>query len=108
MRSFFLMMSVVTFISCKTATEKGIVLTKATKEFVWQGANIYFLLTDRFKNADPSNDIQFNRKDDAAKLRGFNGGDFKGITENCLYKTRMELSSAKPVDRGLVNKWVIS
>ena len=81
MRSFFLMMSVVTFISCKTATEKGIVLTKATKEFVWQGANIYFLLTDRFKNADPSNDIQFNRKDDAAKLRGFNGGDFKGITE---------------------------
>ena len=71
MRSFFLMMSVVTFISCKTATEKGIVLTKATKEFVWQGANIYFLLTDRFKNADPSNDIQFNRKDDAAKLRRF-------------------------------------
>ena len=63
------MMSVVTFISCKTTTEKGIVFPKATKEFVWQGANIYFLLTDRFKNADPSNDIQFNRKDDAAKLR---------------------------------------
>ena len=81
MRSFFLMMSVVTFISCKTTTEKGIVFPKATKEFVWQGANIYFLLTDRFKNADPSNDIQFNRKDDAAKLRSFNGGDFKGITQ---------------------------
>ena len=30
-----------------------------TKEFVWEGANIYFLLTDRFNNGDTTNDINF-------------------------------------------------
>ena len=29
--------------------------------FVWENANIYFLLTDRFNNGDPSNDINFDR-----------------------------------------------
>ena len=29
--------------------------------FVWEAANIYFLLTDRFNNGDPSNDVNFGR-----------------------------------------------
>jgi alpha-amylase len=49
--------------------------------FLWESANVYFLLTDRFHNGDTSNDINFNRKDDAAKLRGFKGGDIKGVTQ---------------------------
>ena len=29
--------------------------------FVWENANLYFLLTDRFYNGDTSNDVHFNR-----------------------------------------------
>jgi len=49
--------------------------------FIWEAANIYFLLTDRFNNADPSNDVNFERTLETAKLRGFEGGDLKGITQ---------------------------
>ncbi|REE80023.1 alpha-amylase [Lutibacter oceani] len=49
--------------------------------FVWENANIYFLLTDRFLNGDTSNDVNFDRTGKAAKLRGFKGGDIIGITK---------------------------
>ncbi|MEM1258910.1 MAG: alpha-amylase family glycosyl hydrolase [Bacteroidota bacterium] len=49
--------------------------------FVWEGANIYFLLTDRFNNGNPENDISFERRDSTAVLRGFEGGDIAGITQ---------------------------
>jgi alpha-amylase len=50
------------------------------KPFVWENATVYFLLTDRFNNGNPANDLAYGRKADAAKLRGFMGGDFAGIT----------------------------
>ena len=72
------------FYSCKdeSKTEEN-TTAKATKTtpFVWQGANLYFLLTDRFNNGDSLNDINFNRTKKAGKLRGFEGGDIKGITQ---------------------------
>lgn len=49
--------------------------------FTWEGANIYFLLTDRFNNGDPSNDTNFGRTNETAVLRGFEGGDIKGVTQ---------------------------
>ncbi len=49
--------------------------------FDWDAANIYFLLTDRFNNANPKNDINFERTDSTAVLRGFMGGDIEGITK---------------------------
>ncbi len=49
--------------------------------FVWDGANIYFLLTDRFNNGNPENDINFERTDSTGVLRGFMGGDLQGITQ---------------------------
>jgi len=49
--------------------------------FVWDGANIYFMLTDRFNNGDSSNDINFDRDKETAVLRGFMGGDLKGVTQ---------------------------
>jgi alpha-amylase len=49
--------------------------------FLWENANIYFLLTDRFNNGDPSNDLNFGRTAKTATLRGFMGGDIKGITK---------------------------
>lgn len=55
--------------------------TEHKTPFVWAGANIYFLLTDRFNNGDISNDINFNRTEKTGKLRGFKGGDIKGITQ---------------------------
>lgn len=49
--------------------------------FVWEGANLYFLMTDRFNNGDKSNDINYSRNKTAGKLRGFEGGDLKGIIQ---------------------------
>jgi alpha-amylase len=49
--------------------------------FRWEGVNLYFLLTDRFCNGDPSNDLNFGRTQPTAPLRGFMGGDLKGILQ---------------------------
>ncbi|HKO78437.1 MAG TPA: alpha-amylase family glycosyl hydrolase [Flavobacterium sp.] len=65
-----------------SAQEKKDSKTKIEKTpFVWEGANLYFLLTDRFNNADKSNDINFGRTKTPGKLRGFEGGDLKGIIQ---------------------------
>ena len=82
MKNIIFIISLIAFISCqeKTSTKK-IVKKMEAKEFVWEGANIYFLLTDRFNNADTSNDINFDRTKEAGELRGFEGGDIKGITQ---------------------------
>lgn len=69
-------------LSCNQKKQDSTMETQKTDiPFVWEGANIYFLLTDRFNNGDISNDSNFNRKDDAATLRGFEGGDIKGVTQ---------------------------
>ncbi|WP_297986348.1 alpha-amylase family glycosyl hydrolase, partial [uncultured Chryseobacterium sp.] len=39
------------------------------------------LLTDRFKNGDTSNDVNFGRTEKAAVLRGFEGGDLRGVIQ---------------------------
>lgn len=79
------------FSSCKMDKKKAIdetnksIATTETPEkqmpFVWDGANIYFLLTDRFNNGNPANDINFNRNNPTGKLRGFMGGDLEGIIQ---------------------------
>jgi len=82
MKNIIFIISLIAFISCQEKTStKEIVKKMEAKEFVWEGANIYFLLTDRFNNADTSNDINFDRTKEAGKLRGFEGGDIKGITQ---------------------------
>jgi alpha-amylase len=74
------------FIGCKKKEQK--ILNEDIEEasvdstpFVWEGANLYFLLTDRFNNGDTSNDINFDRTKEPGKLRGFEGGDIKGVTQ---------------------------
>ncbi|WP_372746214.1 alpha-amylase family glycosyl hydrolase, partial [Lutibacter sp.] len=49
--------------------------------FIWENANIYFLLTDRFNNGNLENDVNFNRTKETSKLRSFEGGDIIGITK---------------------------
>jgi alpha-amylase len=54
---------------------------KETTPFVWEGANIYFLLTDRFNDNNKKKEIYFDRTKTTGKLRGFEGGNIKGITK---------------------------
>jgi alpha-amylase len=62
--------------SCNSAETKE---TAETIPFVWENANIYFLLTDRFFNGDPANDVNFSRTRETGMLRGFEGGDIQGV-----------------------------
>ncbi len=57
------------------------VQNKKSQPFVWEGANVYFLLTDRFKNGSTDNDVNFGRTEKPALLRGFEGGDLRGIIQ---------------------------
>jgi len=71
----------ISLFSCKNKPEAAVEIANSQTPFVWENANIYFMLTDRFNNGDTLNDLSFNRKDNAAKLRGFKGGDLKGVIE---------------------------
>jgi alpha-amylase len=82
MKNILLIFVFTIFISGKISSQENKPKTQVTKkEFVWEGANIYFLLTDRFNNGDTTNDTHFNRTKETGKLRGFEGGDIKGITQ---------------------------
>ncbi|WP_299053400.1 alpha-amylase family glycosyl hydrolase [uncultured Polaribacter sp.] len=82
MKKIFFFLFLVSMFSCQQKSpDKNNVQEIAKKEFVWEGANIYFLLTDRFNNGDPSNDVNFNRTRETGTLRGFKGGDIKGIIQ---------------------------
>ncbi len=68
----------------KTQENSPITEIEAPKKevpFVWEGANVYFLLTDRFNNGDPESTVHFERNEETAVLRGFEGGNIKGITQ---------------------------
>jgi alpha-amylase len=67
--------------SSEKVTFNSVASSSVKAPFVWEGANLYFLLTDRFNNGDKSNDVNFDRTKKTGKLRGFEGGDIKGITQ---------------------------
>jgi alpha-amylase len=69
------------FFSSCSSTKKTNMKESSKVPFVWEGANLYFLMTDRFNNGDPTKDINFNRNKTTGKLRGFEGGDIKGIIQ---------------------------
>ena len=74
-----LLILTMTILSSCSSTKK---IAESNKSpFVWEAANVYFLLTDRFNNGDTSNDANFNRTKTTGKLRGFEGGDIKGISK---------------------------
>ena len=81
MKNIIFIISLLSLISCQEKTSTKNISKMESKEFVWEGANIYFLLTDRFNNGNTSNDINFDRTKETGKLRGFEGGDIKGITK---------------------------
>ncbi|MBZ6066438.1 alpha-amylase [Aeromonas schubertii] len=73
------------------ASSEGILLLEPVTQakpapFSWDQASVYFLLTDRFHNGDPSNDHSFGRqKDGKDEVATWHGGDFKGLTEKLDY-----------------------
>ncbi|MDO1448634.1 alpha-amylase family glycosyl hydrolase [Rhodocytophaga aerolata] len=67
--------------SAKQKSEDTIQSVAKEKPFSWRNATVYFLLTDRFNNGNPKNDVNFNRTSKAANLRGFEGGDIAGVTQ---------------------------
>jgi len=70
-------------LSCKENPKIEMVDLKPSIEipFIWEGANLYFLLTDRFNNGDKENDINYNQTNKTGILRGFEGGDIRGIIQ---------------------------
>ena len=80
MKKLLFLLTILLISSCRENNSQT--LSDSTKkEFVWEGANVYFLLTDRFNNGDTSNDVNFDRTKETAVLRGFEGGDIKGVTQ---------------------------
>ena len=75
MKKIFILAGFVLLTSCATVQQSQ------NQPFTWEGANMYFLLTDRFKNGDQTNDVNFGRTEKAAVLRGFEGGDLRGIIQ---------------------------
>ncbi len=67
--------------ACKTSPSITAKKNNAATSFSWENANMYFLLTDRFCNGNPANDLNFNRSESTAVARGFEGGDIAGITQ---------------------------
>ncbi|MBQ4822465.1 starch-binding protein [Aquimarina sp. MMG016] len=50
--------------------------------FSWDNVTVYFLITDRFNNGDPTNDTSFDRqKNSTANELDFQGGDIPGVTQ---------------------------
>jgi alpha-amylase len=76
-----IIMALLLFTGAAVAQQQKIKKTSAEKPFIWEGANLYFLMTDRFCNGNPDNDIQFGRNKKTGKLRGFEGGDLRGIIQ---------------------------
>ncbi|WP_369820251.1 alpha-amylase family glycosyl hydrolase [Tenacibaculum sp. SG-28] len=70
-------------VSCTTKSSNTSKLQENKQEvpFTWNAANVYFLLTDRFSNGDPKNDMAFSRVEKTGKLRGFEGGDLRGVID---------------------------
>ncbi|WP_396589624.1 alpha-amylase family glycosyl hydrolase [Allomuricauda sp. R78024] len=90
MKKLLTVMSILSFLfGCKEVKKIDKKDTEVVEEmvikkevpFTWEGANIYFLLTDRFNNGNPENDISFDRTEETGVLRGFEGGDIQGITK---------------------------
>lgn len=68
---------------------------RAEQSFSWDGATVYFLITDRFCNGDSTNDVNYGRKTDygSEQLNAatFHGGDFAGVLKKARerYFTRL-------------------
>lgn len=80
MKKIALLLSV-TLISASAMAQKTDNRKVYKAPFTWEAANLYFLMTDRFHNGNTANDVNFGRTKRAGMLRGFEGGDIRGIIQ---------------------------
>lgn len=66
---------------------------KESKGFSWDEAIIYFMLTDRFNNGDPTNDDPHGINYDKDHLESYHGGDFKGIIDKLDYLKELGINT---------------
>lgn len=81
MKNLILTITLVSLLISSCSSTKEIKNTPTKTPFVWEGANVYFLMTDRFLNGNPNNDNIIKRDKPTAKLRGFEGGDIRGVIQ---------------------------
>jgi alpha-amylase len=79
--AFLLLAIIVGLSACNSNSSVKLADSQTVIPFNWNNANVYFLLTDRFYNGNPENDINFDRANQCAVNRGFQGGDLVGITK---------------------------
>ncbi|HLO72843.1 MAG TPA: alpha-amylase family glycosyl hydrolase [Flavobacterium sp.] len=79
MKKSLLTIALVSLLISSCSSTKEIKNTTTKTPFIWEGANVYFLMTDRFLNGNPNNDNIIKRDKPTAKLRGFEGGDISGV-----------------------------
>ncbi|AXG71734.1 alpha-amylase [Kordia sp. SMS9] len=83
MKQLFVLLCIFSFLfGCKTKpSETAKKTTTEAHPFVWEAANVYFMLTDRFNDGNEANNLNYDRTKEPATLRGFMGGDMAGITQ---------------------------
>lgn len=69
----------------KSSVQIEVVPRLSEKDFDWDEAVVYFMLTDRFKNANTSNDDPYGIGYDKNDPGTYHGGDFAGVTEQLDY-----------------------
>lgn len=75
-------------------TPAGTGETDTSAPFDWHNATVYFVLTDRFENGDPSNDQSYGRhKDGMAEIGTFHGGDLRGLTNKLDYLQQLGVNA---------------
>ncbi|MFL4399078.1 alpha-amylase [Citrobacter portucalensis] len=68
--------------------------TDALAAFDWHNATVYFVLTDRFVNGDPSNDHSYGRRSDGMQEIGtFHGGDLRGLASKLDYLQQLGVNA---------------
>lgn len=81
------------------ASSNGLLLleraeTDAPAPFDWHNATVYFVLTDRFQNGDPTNDHSYGRHNDGMQEIGtFHGGDLRGLTSKLDYLQQLGVNA---------------
>lgn len=80
----------------------------ASAPFNWHNATIYFVLTDRFVNGNPTNDNSYGRhKDGMQEIGTFHGGDLQGLTSKLDYLQQLGVNAlwiSSPLEQ--IHGWV--
>ncbi|WP_026708240.1 alpha-amylase family glycosyl hydrolase [Flavobacterium frigidarium] len=79
--TYVLLFALAFLASCSSSKMVSTTKKETKTPFIWEAASVYFLMTDRFNNGDTANDQNYNRTKTSGKLRGFQGGDIKGISQ---------------------------